>query len=223
MLECLSSVLTRDEVKELLGIAETGSFVDGKATAGKRIKHIKENLQLEASEAERKRINEIVAGALNRHEDFKSLVMPKRIAPPMVSRYEPGMSYGDHVDNPLVAGGLPMRTDASVTLFLSPPDAYDGGELVLQTPYGEQEVKLLPGEAVVYDTTVLHRVAPVTRGARLAAVTWVQSLIRDPAQRELLFELNTVVKRLGDERPDAEETRLLYRTYSNLVRMWAEI
>jgi PKHD-type hydroxylase len=149
--------------------------------------------------------------------------MPLKTAAPYYARYTTGMSYGAHVDDPVMGQGELYRSDLSVTLFLADPDSYDGGELCIQTAFGEQQVKLPAGDAVLYPSSSIHRVAEVTRGERLVAVSWIQSLVRAPEQRNLLHELNQAREALLQNRPDAAETAQVNQSYINLVRMWSEI
>jgi PKHD-type hydroxylase len=149
--------------------------------------------------------------------------MPLKVAAPYYARYTTGMSYGSHVDDPVMGEGDLYRSDISVTIFLSGPDDYDGGELVIQTPFGEQRIKLPAGDAVMYPSSSRHRVAEVTRGERVVAVSWIQSMIRDANKRALLHELNLAREKLLQEKPDAEETAQVNQAYINLVRMWSEI
>ncbi len=220
-MDCLTGILKPKEVAEFREIAAAGTFVDGQLTAGRRAKRVKKNEQLKKTDNQRKAIDSIVLGAFNRSTAFQNAAFPKTVASPMLSRYEPGMEYGMHVDNAFMRANGLFRTDISVTLFLSDPETYDGGELVAETPYGEQAVKLMPGDAVVYPTTLLHRVAPVTRGERLAAVTWAQSSVRDEAQRRLLNDLRATMNEVGDAAPDSRSAQLLTKTFGNLLRMWA--
>jgi PKHD-type hydroxylase len=155
---------------------------------------------------------------------YRSGALPLRVAAPYYARYASGMQYGDHVDDPIMGSdGALYRSDLSITVFLNEPSAYDGGELVVNTPFGEQLVKLPAGDAVMYPSSSLHRVAEVTRGERLVAVTWLQSLVRDPTRRELLHELNTVRERLLSREPESEDAKLVNKTYVNLVRMWGDL
>jgi PKHD-type hydroxylase len=163
-------------------------------------------------------------GSLVQHPVYRAGALPLKVATPFYARYTPGMAYGDHVDDPIMGpeGGR-YRTDLSITVFLNEPGDYDGGELVIRTSFGDTGVKLPAGDAVMYPSSSLHHVAPVTRGARLVAVTWVQSLVRDPARRELLYELHQVRERLLQHEPDAKDTARVNRIYVNLVRMWSDV
>ena len=154
--------------------------------------------------------------------EFQRFAIPKTIQRPLISRYREGMNYGRHVDDALMGGASKTRTDLSVTLFLNDPADYEGGELVIESPMGEEEIKLPAGAAVVYPSGALHRVAPVTRGERIAAVTWVESHVRDPQRREILHDLEVIRTRLSKTAPESRETDLAFKTYANLLRMWAE-
>lgn len=223
MLKCVHGLLKPADVQTLLGIAEKGNMVDGSPTAGKLLRQVKKNLQLKPTAEQRKQIVSIITKAIESSEEFKDFAMPKRILPPMISRYEPGMEYGSHIDNPIMGGTDHIRTDLSMTIFLSPPDSYDGGELAMDNPMGEQEIKLLSGDAVVYATILRHRVKPVTRGARIAALTWMQSFIKDPLQREILHDLNNARRSIRARDLDSEEYKSLLTASSNLFKMWAEV
>ncbi len=220
-MDCITGILEPKEVVELREIAAAGTFVDGQLTAGQCAKRVKNNRQLDKTDNQRKAIDSIVFGAFERSTAFQNTAFPKFIASPMLSRYEPGMEYGMHVDNAFMRGNGLFRTDISVTVFLSEPDSYDGGELIAETPYGEHAVKLMPGDAVVYPATLLHRVAPVTRGERLAAVTWAQSSVKDESQRRLLNDLRAAMNDVGEAAPDSRSAQLLTKTFGNLLRMWA--
>lgn len=222
MLRCIPRLLDRDELEKIRRVVDAGSFGDGKATAGYRAKRVKHNLQLEKTPADAKFLSEAILGALKSSAEFNAAAVPKRIRPPLISRYEPGMEYGDHVDDAIMDKANPFRSDVSVTVFLNDPTEYDGGELTIVGSFGDQGCKLPAGDAVVYPSSSLHRVAPVTRGHRLAAVTWVQSLVRDPAKREILYDLNRIRLTMSRALADAPETDLAHRAYSNLLRRWAE-
>lgn len=200
-------------------------FVDGKLSAGQVARRVKNNLEADRRAAhDIEQLNNLVMGKLVQHPVYRSGALPLRVAAPYYARYTPGMHYGDHVDDPIMgADGVLYRSDVSITVFLNEPIAYDGGELVVNTPFGEQLVKLPAGDAVMYPSSSLHRVAPVARGERLVAVTWLQSLVRDPARREMLHELNSVRERMLASAPESEDAKLINKTYVNLVRMWGDI
>ncbi len=160
--------------------------------------------------------------ALKRSQTFQRATLPRTIRPPLISRYRAGMNYGLHVDNAMMGRGVKERSDISVTVFLSDPGDYDGGELVIDEVHEAREIKLPAGAAVVYPSGCLHRVAPVARGARLAAVTWVESHVRDPMRREVLHDLDLVRRRLMKDAVDWDETDLAYKVYANLLRLWAD-
>jgi PKHD-type hydroxylase len=210
-----------DKIHELL---EGAPFVDGKLTAGYAAARVKQNEEMRQDPERMKLLIRILMASLGHHERFRFGALPHRVADPIFARYRPGMTYGDHVDDPIMGTTGPrFRTDVSMTLFLNPPEAYEGGELVIRTSFGERKVKLPAGDAVLYPSSSLHQVAEVTAGERLVALTWVQSYVRDPAQRELLFELNLAREALMKEAPAAAHTGLVDRSYANLVRMWSEL
>jgi PKHD-type hydroxylase len=163
-------------------------------------------------------------GSLVRHPVYRAGALPLHVATPLYARYRPGMTYGDHLDDPIMgADGVKFRSDIALTVFLNSPQEYDGGELVIRTSAGEQVVKLAAGDAVLYPAGSIHHVSPVTRGERLVAVTWVQSLVRDPARRELLYGLNAAREKLLRDAPEAPETGQVNAAYLNLVRMWSDL
>ena len=224
MLLRIPSVLDRDEVAVVQRLLAGASFVDGKLSAGAVARRVKNNLEMDRRSRELEQLNNLVMGKLVQHPAYRSGALPLRVAAPYYARYIPGMNYGDHVDDPIMGSdGALYRSDLSITVFLNEPAAYDGGELVVNTPFGEQLVKLPAGDAVMYPSSSLHRVAEVTRGERLVAVTWLQSLVRDPARRELLHELNSVRERLLAQAPQSEDAKLINKSYVNLVRMWGDI
>lgn len=222
MLMCIPDVLDFAEVKKIRTAVGKTPFGDGRSTAGYRAKRVKNNLQMERTAPAAKEVVNLVLGGLRRNKDFQRAFLPKSIRPPLISRYEVGMSYGLHVDDALMGSGQRARSDIALTIFLSDPADYDGGELIMASPFGDQEVKLPAGAAVVYPSSTLHQVAPVTRGERLAAVTWAQSHVRDAAQRELLYEVYQTREKLAQIDPDGAETDLAFKAYSNLLRMWAD-
>jgi len=211
-------VLEREELGQIVAGVAAGTFVAGKLTAKGRAQAVKHNLQIDRSGPEPTDLDRIVLSALRRNELFQSFAFPKRMVPPIFSRYEPGMEYGSHVDNALMGAGLDtVRSDLAMTIFLSDPASYDGGELILEMAVGQQEIKLEAGEAVVYSATTVHRVAAVTRGVRLAAVTWVQSAVPDERLRSILFDLSTACRQ-ADADNNADRVLLLTKCYQNLLR-----
>jgi len=220
----IPSVLDRSELDMVRRMLAGAPFVDGKLSAGQVAKRVKHNQEVDRRARELEQLNNLVMGKLVQHPVYRSAALPLRVAAPYYARYTPGMQYGDHVDDPVMgADGVLYRSDVSITIFLGDPAGYDGGELVINTPFGEQQVKLPAGDAVMYPSSSLHRVAEVTHGERLVAVTWLQSLVRDPARRELLHELNSVRERMLANTPETEDAKLINKTYVNLVRMWGEL
>ncbi|NJM56959.1 MAG: Fe2+-dependent dioxygenase [Synechococcales cyanobacterium RU_4_20] len=206
-------------IREILAVAE---FVDGKLTAGWHAKAVKHNQQLKTALPEAQDLKHKVHSAFVRHPLFQAAVRPRSIHTILFSRYDEGMSYGRHTDNALMSGQDFHRSDVSFTLFLNAPNEYDGGELVIEGADDEQTYKLEAGMAIVYPSSSLHRVQPVTRGQRWWAVGWVQSLVRDPAQREILFDLETTRRSLFAQSGKTDEFDLISKTLSNLLRMWAD-
>lgn len=220
MILCISAVLEAAAVASLRGIITSGVFVDGVLTSGWASRIVKNNEQLGAGPALELAQREVI-GALSMNPVFAAAVMPRRFAPPLFARYGPGMAFGTHMDNPLMGPDF-LRADVSVTLFLSEPDDYDGGELVLEHSGGEAAYKLPAGSAVTYPTTMLHRVEPVTRGTREVAVTWAQSLLRRADQREVLFDLERVARALFERDGKSPEFDLVNKSAANLRRMWVD-
>lgn len=222
MMLCIPEVLTREELQQLKSALAKAEFVDGKATTGFRGRRVKNNLQLSQENTIAKEFVPMIEQALRRNQTFSWAVWPKQVRGILFSRYELGMRYGNHVDNAIMGRGNPWRSDVAFTIFLADPMDYDGGELMIESPLGAQEIKLAPGEAVVYPASSVHRVAEVTRGQRLAAIGWVQSQVRDPAQREILYDLECIKRLMAERLPDAPETDWAFKTQSNLLRMWAD-
>ena len=224
MLLRIHSVLDRNELVIVRRMLANTPFVDGKLSAGQAARRVKNNQEVDRHAHELEQLNNLVMGKLVQHPAYRSAALPLRVAAPYYARYTPGMRYGDHVDDPVMgADGTLYRSDVSITVFISDPAEYDGGELEINTPFGDQQVKLPAGDAVMYPSSSLHRVAEVTRGERLVAVTWLQSLVRDPARRELLHELNSVRERMLANTPDTEDAKLINKTYVNLERMWGDV
>jgi len=224
MLLTLSGVLKPDEAALAREWLAGVKFVDGKASAGAAARRVKRNEEAERGAAALERLDQVVMGALARHPVYRNGALPLHAATPLYIRYAPGMEYGEHLDDPIMGtGGVMYRSDVAVTVFLSAPEEYDGGELVIRGAQREQRLKLPAGDAVLYPAGTLHHVSPVTRGARLVAVTWVQSVVRDAARRELLYGLNLAREKLLQRAPDAEETAQVNAAYFNLIRMWSDL
>jgi PKHD-type hydroxylase len=222
MILCIGEILTSAELETIISKLETAEFIDGKATAGWHARLVKRNTQLPKESPALTSVREIIHAALDRHTLFQMAVRPKVIRPMTISRYAVSMAYGTHVDNALMHDPL-MRSDISMTLFLSDPATYEGGELVIEGSQGEESFKLPAGAAVIYPSSTLHRVEEVRRGIRLAAVTWIQSLVRDPQQREILFDLDTVRQSLFQASGKTAEFDLLSKSCANLLRQWMEL
>jgi PKHD-type hydroxylase len=209
--------------RELLALAP---WADGRTTAGRQAAQVKNNEQLQPGSEQHRELQALVLQALEKHPLFFSATLPKRVLPPLFNRYGGSANaYGSHVDQAVryLPGGVQrVRTDISCTLFLSEPDDYDGGELVIEHSYGEQRVKLAAGDMVVYPGTSVHRVEPVTRGTRLASFFWIESMVRADEQRRLLYEMDMSLMKLRGEHGETEELVQLTGTYHNLLRMWAD-
>ena len=223
MILSLDSVLTPAELDSVRASLQAADFVDGKTTAGWHTRLVKHNSQLQTNTTDGQTLIELVRTALWRHPLFQVAAHPQTIHTILFSRYETGMFYGTHVDNAIMGKQRKYRSDLSLTLFLSDPSRYDGGELIIQHPESEQPFKLSAGSAVLYPSTTLHRVDPVTSGIRLVAVAWVQSIIRDPLQREILMDLDTVRRSIFHKDGKTSEFDLIAKSYANLLRQWAEV
>jgi PKHD-type hydroxylase len=226
MLLPVADVLTAPQLAEARQVLEQAEWVDGRVTAGHQSARAKRNRQLAEDSPAARRLGDLVVGALQQHALFVSAALPLRVFPPLFNRYEGGESFGTHVDNAIrQVPGTPhrLRTDVSATLFLSGPEEYDGGELVVEDTYGLHEVKLPAGHLVLDPASSLHRVQPVTRGARVASFFWIQSMVRDDGQRTLLFDLDTAIQGLSREQPDHPSAVQLIGVYHNLLRRWADV
>ena len=222
MLLCIPQLLDPKEVRQLQDLAVQGRFADGRATAGDRVGDVKHNEQLEPTKEQAAQLGAILSRAVQHSETCRFFAYPRRMTAPRISRYVPGMEYGSHLDNPIMVrpNENPLRTDLSMTLFLSDPESYQGGELSLETPFGPQNLKLPAGDAVVYSTTLRHRVVQVTEGTRLAVVGWIESMVSDERKRQILFDLWRVRQTLK-ETPDQAMTHL-ETSFVNLSKMWSE-
>jgi len=221
----IPGVLNADQVRHCRQQLESAQWTDGKLTAGHGAVAAKENLQLPVDSQTAVELGNLILGVIGQHPVFVAATLPLKVLPPMFNCYLGGGTYGNHVDNAIRnIPGSPhrVRTDISCTLFLSDPDEYDGGELIVEDTYGTRGVKLPAGHMVIYPGTSLHRVTPVTRGARYAAFFWVQSFIRSDAQRSILLELDTAIQQLTAQLPDNPALVQLTGVYHNLLRQWAE-
>lgn len=224
MLITIDQLLNQQQLNSVSQLLSSSSFIDGKLTAGYSAKSVKNNLELNTQDTVNNELNSIVMNALVQHPTFKHAAWPKKIAAPFYAKYDPGMDYGSHVDDPVMGhNGELYRSDISCTVFLSKPEDYEGGELTIQSQFGNQQVKLKSGSAVIYPSSSKHFVAPVTKGTRYVAVTWVQSAVRDPAQREILYELNNARNAVLKDQADNATKEELNASFNNLVRMWADV
>lgn len=223
MLIRLANVIDSAQLQVITQALHEATFVDGKLSAGAKAQRVKRNQELDGAGEVAGYLQKIVMGNLYNHPEFRDAALPHRVAAPIFAKYGSGMTYGEHIDDPVMGEGQRFRCDIAVTVFLNPPEDYDGGELIIRTSFGEQAIKLAAGDAVLYPASSLHRVAPLQRGERLVAVTWVQSLIRSPAQREILYELGQARAALLAAAPESTHTAQVDHAYTNLVRMWAEV
>lgn len=224
MLVTIPDVLNKEDISTVLDLMATANFHEGSSSAGSEAKRVKNNHEMFISEVETQRLNNLVMGKLIKNPTYIATAFAAKIAAPYYAKYSEGMSYGNHVDDPVMGpANQRYRSDISITIFLNEPDAYDGGELIISTAFGEQSVKLKAGDAVLYPSSSTHRVAEVTGGERLVAVTWLQSTVRDPAKREILYNLSQAREALMKTLPESKELELLSNSYVNLLRMWSDI
>ena len=225
MLVRIKGLLSVEEARAMRARLEAAEWVDGNVTSGEMAARAKRNLQVPETHPVARELGAQVMAALNRSPEFVTAVLPARVFTPLFNRYDEGMGFKAHIDNAvrIAEGGGRIRTDVSSTLFLTPPEDYDGGELVVEDTYGEQRIKFEAGDLVVYPATSLHRVEPITRGSRWSCFFWSQSMIRDDGQRRLLYELDGAVQAVRGQLPDgAEGVVALTGVYHNLLRRWAE-
>lgn len=225
MLLTIPKVLTAGQLGHCREQLAAASWVDGRATAGHQGAKVKSNRQLAENSPLAQELGDMILAALERNPLFISATLPARVYPPLFNYYEQGQHFGEHVDNAirlLPGTGTKIRTDISATLFLSDPSEYDGGELLIEDTYGAHSVKLPAGDMVLYPATSLHRVTPVTRGVRVASFFWIQSMVRDDAQRTLLFDMDTAIQQLNATDADNGARVRLTGCYHNLLRMWGE-
>jgi PKHD-type hydroxylase len=226
MLISIPDVLTQEQVKVARAKLDAVEWVDGKVTAGYQAQRVKDNLQLPEGHPVAVELGDMVLQGLARSPLFMSAALPLKVFPPMFNRYTGGGHFGTHVDTAirqLVTTGQRIRTDLSATLFLTAPEEYDGGELIVEDTYGKHSVKLPAGHMVLYPATSLHLVEPVTKGARVSSFFWVQSMIRSDGDRAMMLELDTAIQRLAVEAPGSPVAVQLTGVYHNLLRRWAEM
>jgi PKHD-type hydroxylase len=226
MLLQIPDVFTPEQLATARGLVTRAEWVDGRVTAGHQSARAKDNLQIPEGHPASREAGELILQALNRNPLFISAALPLKVFPPLFNRYEGGQSFGNHVDNAirqLPGTGYRIRTDLSATLFLTEPEDYDGGELVVEDTYGVHSVKLPAGHMVLYPSTSLHHVRPVTRGARVSSFFWIQSMVRDDGQRTLLFDLDSAIQRIAADAAVKGPVVQLTGVYHNLLRQWAEL
>lgn len=217
-------LLSPEVLKQIDGLLPALQFADGRSTATGAALQVKNNLQVsKEAHAAHPEVQQLVARAILSNPLVQQAIMPVKILPPIISKYEQGMHYGWHTDSPLMGDEFTIRVDVSITVFLNPPAEYQGGELVIHSPGGYVQYKLDKGDAIIYPTTRLHGVNSVSSGHRLAAVTWMQCAVKNPDQRELLFQLKAASDNIGKTQSGSTEHLMLMQVYSNLVRMWAEL
>jgi PKHD-type hydroxylase len=226
MLVQVPSLLSPGKLAAARALLERATWSDGRVTAGHQSAKAKANLQLPENCEAAAELRDIVLAALEHNALFIAAALPRHVFPPLFNRYEPGMVFGPHIDNAVRQIGNTahrIRTDISATVFLTAPEDYDGGELIVEDTYGEHAVKLAAGDMILYPATSVHRVAPVTRGVRLASFFWIQSLVKDDGERTILFELDRSIAELSHAAPDSPALVRLTACYHNLVRRWAEM
>ena len=225
MLLNIPNVLDAGKIEECHQALEAAEWSDGKATAGYLSSRVKNNVQLPEGHPVARKLGGMILDALDANQLFISAALPLKVLPPLFNRYSGGQSYGGHIDGavrPVFGTPHRLRTDLSATLFLSPPESYDGGELVIEDRFSPRRVKLAAGDMVLYPGTTVHHVEPVTRGERVAAFFWIQSMVRDEAKREILFALDTALQRLGRDVANHPSLVEIAGCYHNLLRLWSD-
>lgn len=226
MLLHIPDVLTAEQVTHFRNRLQEAEWVNGRVTAGHQSAQAKNNMQLAEDHPVARELGELILAALERNPLFMTAALPLKVFPPLFNRYEGGQSFGTHVDNAIrQVTGTPhrVRTDLSTTLFLSSPEEYEGGELIVEDTYGVQSVKLPAGHLILYPASSLHHVRPVTKGARIASFFWIQSMVRDDGQRTLLFDLDMAIQKIASDAPDHPSSVQLTGVYHNLLRRWADV
>jgi len=225
MIHTIEGILSTEDLAQARQLLEAADWVDGNITAGHQSSQVKQNVQLDEANPVARKVGDMLLRGLGGHPHFMAAALPLHVFPPLFNRYSGGQQFGSHVDNSIrqIPGtNQRIRTDLSATFFFADPDEYDGGELCIEDTYGTHKVKLPAGSMVLYPSTSLHHVTPVTRGARLCSFFWLQSLIRDDSQRALLFDLDISIQQLGQENATHPSTVRLTGVYHNLLRQWAE-
>lgn len=223
MITVLENILSSEQLTQILDVTPKITFKDGAATAGWYAKEVKLNQQAQEGQEALIGIQQLVANVVQNNPTSNSACLPNRLSMPLISRYVVGMKYGAHIDDAIRAGNPAMRADISYTLFLSNPDSYNGGELVISDGGGERRVKLSAGSVIFYPSDTLHWVNEITDGERIAAVGWIQSVVRDPRKREILFDLDISRREIFEVQGKNEVFDRLAKSYSNLLRMWGEV
>ena len=226
MLLHIPDVLVAEQLEHARRKLLDAQWVDGRVTAGHQSARSKDNMQVPEDHPAARELGDMILGALQRNQLFIAAALPLRVFPPLFNRYQGGQAFGNHVDNAVrQVPGTPhrIRTDLAATLFVAAPEEYDGGELVVEDVYGVHQVKLPAGHMVLYPASSLHHVRPVTRGERLASFFWIQSMVRDDADRTLLFDLDQAIQRIASQNPEHPSTLALTNVYHNLLRRWAEL
>lgn len=225
MITPVPDVLNAAQIKQARQLLDQADWIDGRVTAGHQSARVKDNMQLPENSPAARQLGEMILGALGQNPLFITAALPLRVFPPLFNRYQGGQSFGTHVDNairPVTGTPHRIRTDLSATLFFSAPEEYDGGELVVEDLYGTHSVKLPAGHMILYPSTSLHHVRPVTGGARIASFFWIQSMVRDDGERALLFDLDLGIQRLNRDNPEHPVAVQLSGVYHNLLRRWAD-
>ena len=225
MITPIPNVLNAEQLAHTRQLLDQTDWIDGRVTAGHQSSRVKDNMQLPEDSPAATQLGEMILEALGHNPLFITSALPLRVFPPLFNRYQGGQSFGTHVDNairPVTGTPHRIRTDLSATLFLSAPEEYDGGELIVEDVYGAHSVKLPAGHMILYPSTSLHQVRPVTRGARIASFFWIQSMVRDDGKRTLLFDLDLGIQRLNRENPEHPVAVQLTGVYHNLLRRWAD-
>lgn len=226
MLLQIPDVLNPEQVAHCRRLLDEAQWVDGRVTAGPQSGRVKDNMQLPENHPAAREMGDLILGALERNPLFMAAALPARVFPPLFNRYSGGQSFGNHVDNAIrqVSGtSHRIRTDLSATLFFAAPDEYEGGELVVEDTYGAHSVKLPAGHLILYPSTSLHHVRPVTAGARICSFFWIQSMVRDDGERTLMFDLDMAIQRLSEDAPQHPSVVALTAVYHNLLRRWADV